>query len=146
MHERISVFPANAVPFVSNENLAGRTGDTAPYFANKVVTYACVTGYIPFAPSIEATCTAGTPPKWTGPANADTVCRPGKTYFFYYYISFLQSEHKTIMKTALIAEDFDETKLSFQTFCTSLNNPFYSLFYYYLDKTKIMVVLVLKII
>ena len=84
MDERISGCPATAVPSVSNENVAGRTGDTAPYFANEEVTYVCATGYTSSVASIVATCT--TPPTWTPSANADTVCRPGKTlYFFYYY-------------------------------------------------------------
>ena len=68
------------VPSVDNENVAGRTGATAPYFANAEVTYECATGYTSSVASIVATCT--TPPTWTPPANADTVCRPGKTYFF----------------------------------------------------------------
>ena len=78
MVERISVCPAYAVPSVGNENVAGRTGDTAPYFANEEVTYACATGYrtVPASTSIVATCT--TPPTWTPPANAATACQPGK--------------------------------------------------------------------
>ena len=96
------------MPSVGNEKVAGRTGATAPYFPNEVVTYACASGYTSSVSSIEATCTIGTPPMWTGPVNADTVCRPGKTlYYFYYYISFLQNEHKTIIKAALTAEGFD---------------------------------------
>ena len=80
------------VPSVDNENVAGRTGDAAPYFANTAVTYECATGYTPSATPIVASCT--TPPTWAGPANADTVCRPGKTYFFNYYILFCKASTK----------------------------------------------------
>ena len=94
----------DAVPSVSNENEAGRSGATAPYFINDTVTYVCATGYTPSAFPIQATCVAGVnpgdPPIWIPPTDADIVCRPGKTYFLYYYISFLQSEHKTNMKAA----------------------------------------------
>ena len=96
------------VPSVDNENEAGRTGDSAPYFVNEMVTYACNTGYTPSTSSIVASCTTGIPPTWTAPANADTVCRPGKTlYYFDYCITFVQSEHKTIMKAAPISEGFN---------------------------------------
>ena len=94
------------MPSVDNENVAGRTGDTAPYFANTEVTYECATGYTSSVASIVASCTS--PPTWTPPANVATVCRPGKTlYYFVYCISSLQSEHETTIKTASISEGFD---------------------------------------
>ena len=96
------------MPSVDNENVAGRTGGTAPYFASEVVTYACDTGYrsVPATAPIVASCT--TPPTWTPPANAATACQPGKTlYYFDYCISSLQSEHETTIKTASISESFD---------------------------------------
>ena len=102
------------MPSVNNENVAGRTGDTVPYFDGESITYVCADGFgtVPALTPIIATCTAGTNPAnpgvWTGPANADTVCKPGKNYIlFYCCISFLQSEHKTTMKAASIAEGFD---------------------------------------
>ena len=96
------------VPSVDNENVAGRTGDAAPYFANTAVTYECATGYrtVPASTPIVASCTS--PPTWTPPANAATACQPGKTlYYFDYCISSLQSEHETTIKTASISEGFD---------------------------------------
>ena len=75
------------MPSVSNAYVAERTGATAPYFVNDVVTYVCATGYATTSASpIKATCTAGINfggfPKWTPPTDADSVCKPGKTYFF----------------------------------------------------------------
>ena len=93
------------MPSVDNENVAGRTGDAAPYFAGEEVTYECATGYrtVPASILIVASCT--TPPTWTSPT---TVCQPGKTlYYFDYCISSLQSEHETTIKTASISEGFD---------------------------------------
>ena len=97
MVERISVCPdgdnvpsgADDVPSVNNENVAGRTGDTAPYFDNEMVTYVCADGYrtVPASTPIIATCTAGSDPAnpgvWTGPANADTVCQPSKMLYIF---------------------------------------------------------------
>ena len=96
------------VPSVDNQNVAGRTGATAPYFVNEEVTYECATGYrtVPALTPIVASCTS--PPTWTPPANAATACQPGKKlYYFDYCISSLQSEHETTIKTASISEGFD---------------------------------------
>ena len=108
---------ADDVPSVDNENVAGRTGikDPPSYFDGNEITYVCADGFrtVPALTPIVATCIAAgmdpaNPGVWSGPANADTVCKPGKNFiFFYCCISFLQSEHKTIMKTASIAEGFD---------------------------------------
>ena len=77
-------------PSVNNENKAGRSGDTAPYFDDETITYVCADGFgtVPALTPIIATCdTAGMNPAipggWTGPANADTVCKPGKNYIFF---------------------------------------------------------------
>ena len=122
MVERISVCPdgdnvpsgPDDVPSVNNENVAGRTGIKEDYFNDDKITYVCADGYrtVPASTPIIATCTAGSDPAnpgvWTGPANADTVCQPGKMlYIFLLLHLFLQSEHKTTMKAASIAEGFD---------------------------------------
>ena len=95
-------------PSVDNENVAGRTGDMAPYFMGETITYVCADGFrtVPALTPIVASCTS--PPTWTPPANAATACQPGKTlYYFVYCISSLQSEHETTIKTASISEGFD---------------------------------------
>ena len=77
------------MPSVDNENEAGRTGIKEDYFNDDKITYVCADRYrtVPALTPIVATCIAGTDPAnpgvWSGPANADTVCKPGKNYIFF---------------------------------------------------------------